>query len=86
MSKVVGAYLAKLDAADAEAPHVLRTRAESARRAWRLRAEIVDSIEFAGGMFQFMHTLATMAPVRYVKRVSEPPKEVVRASRHCVYL
>ena len=86
MPKLVKVYLDALEAADAEAPYVLRTRAESARRAWRLRAEMAPNIEFAGGTFQFLRTLASVAPTYYARRSLELPKEVPHVRQQCVYL
>lgn len=86
MSKLVADYLASLAKADEEAPYVLRTRAESARRAWRLRVDLAPNIESAGGTFKFFRTLAITAPVYYANRVLELPKEVPHARQQCVYL
>lgn len=86
MPEIVNTYLATLEVEDAQAPYVLRTRAESARRARLLRSGMSRGIEMAGGLNCFLRTLATVAPTYYAKRRLELPKEIPHVRQQCVYL
>lgn len=86
MTDIVNVYLATLESEDARAPHVLRTRAESARRARRLRSDMARGIDMAGGLNSFLRTLAVVTPAYYAHRSLELPKEVPNVRQQRVYL